>query len=531
MQSVIVTEPRVAVRSDAEKNHVVLRGASRVTHTVNTADSYQLGPAAPVNAQWSITPPSNQTIVDRFIRVRYYLEITSTGGNFVNYSRDALRQFPASSIIDVTSVSINGEVVSDNTRRKLHAMLTYGNDAEARSKSWSTTASMPDTYQKYGDWGLPSGGSGRNPLAAYGENPNEPPRGGFEYESATATVIKVIVTEPLFISPMYQGLGHQVEGFVNVNDLNVNLRFSSDVGRAWSHDSTVAMTSVATTFYQAPELLVTYLTPDMTQPIPELQLLPYQKSNEYIRTMSSMAAGASATVFSDTIRLSQIPRKLFLWAKRKDSAEDFKTSDSFPSIERVSVSWGNQAGLLASATKQDLFEMSRRNGCNLDYPSFSKKRGSVLCLEMGKDIGLNDAEAPGVQGSYNIQVEITFKNNDTAAFDGEFILCACNEGVFSLGPNVARASLGNLTPEQVLAANQPGNPEVHHASYADIEGGSFWSSLKNIVHKVASVATPILSAVAPEFAPLAEGISSITGSGKSQGRSGGRLSGGMIRRR
>ena len=530
MQSVLVQEPRIAVRSDLEKNHVVLKGASRVTHTVNTADSYQLS-VAPVNAQWSITPPSNQTIVDRFIRVRYYLEITATGGNFVPYSRDALRQFPVSSIIDVTSVSINGEVVSDNTRRKLHAMLTYGNTADDRAKSWSTTTCMPDTYQKYADWAAPAGGSGRNPLSAYGENPNEPPRGGFEYESSSATVIRVIVTEPLFISPMYQGLGHQEEGFVNVNDLNVNLRFSSDVGRAWSHDSTTAMTSVATTFYQAPELLVTYLTPDMTQPIPELQLLPYQKSNEYVRTMSSMPAGASATVFSDTIRLSQIPRKLYLWAKRKENVENFTTSDSFPSIERVSVSWGNQSSLLASATKQDLFEISRRNGCNLDYPSWSKKRGSVLCLSMGTDIGLSDSEAPGVQGSYNIQVEITFKNNDTAAFDGEFILCACNEGVFSLGPNVARASLGNLTPQQVLQANEPGNVEVHHAAYADIEGGSFWSSLKNIVHKVASVATPILGAVAPEFAPLAQGIASATGSGYSGGRKGGRLSGGMIRRR
>jgi hypothetical protein len=66
--------------------------------------------------------------------------------------------------------------------------------------------------------------------------------------------------------------------------------------------------------------------------------------------------------------------------------------------------------------------------------------------------------------------------------------------------------------------------------HEDLEGGSFWSSLKNIVHKVASVATPILGAVAPEFAPIAAGIKAATGSGMQQ-RSGGRLSGGSIRRR
>jgi hypothetical protein len=531
MNTISVTEPRMAVRSDVEKNHVVLKGASRVTPVTLTADSYQLGPSVPTNASWNVTPPSNQTVVDRFVRVRYYLDITSTGGNFVPYSKDALRQFPASSIIDVTSVSINGETVSDNTKRKLHAMLCFGNTAEDRSKSWSTTAAQPDSYQKYNDWAQPYGGSARNPLAAWGECSAEPSRGGYEYVSSTATNVRVIVTEPLFISPFYQGLGSQEEGFVNVNDLSINLRFASNVGRAWSHDISSAMTSVSCTFYKAPELLVNYLTPDLLQPIPELQLLPYQKANEYIRSMSDIPVGGEVTVFSDTIRLSQIPRKIYLWARRSDASESFITSDSFPSIERVSVSWGNQSGLLASAGKEELFEISRRNGCNLDFPSWSKKRGSVLCLEMGKDIGLLDSEAPGLQGSYNIQVEIVFKNQDTSIYlKPEFVMCTCSDGVFSIGPNTARASLGNLTQQQILQAHSSGEMEMHHMSYAELEGGSFWSSLKNIVHKVATVASPIVSAVAPEFSGIVEGVKQLSG-GARQGMSGGRLSGGSIRRR
>jgi hypothetical protein len=102
--------------------------------------------------------------------------------------------------------------------------------------------------------------------------------------------------------------------------------------------------------------------------------------------------------------------------------------------------------------------------------------------------------------------------------DCEFVMVVCNQGVFSIGPNTARASLGNLTQEDVLKAEQEMPSHVHE----ELEGGSFWSSLKNIVHKVATVATPILSTVAPEFAPLASGIAKATGS---------RLSGGSIRRR
>jgi hypothetical protein len=526
MQTVLVKEPRVAIRADVEKNHVVHMGAQRTTPVVQTADSYQLSPSVPINAQWSVTPPSNQTIIDRYIKCRFYLDIKSTGGDFKLGLDDGLRQFPVSSIVDVASVSINGETVSENVQRKLHAMLCFGNDSTSRAKSWSMSAAMPDSYQKYSDY--ITLGSGKNPLAFYGENSAEPPRGGFEVVSVSSTNIRCVVTEPIWVSPMYNGHGHQQEGFVNVNSLDVNLRFSSDVGRVMCHSSLGnAITAVSCTFYQAPELLINYLTPNMLQPVPELQVLPYQSCQEYIRTMSQLAIGGSQTVFSDTIRLSQIPRRIFLFARRTDATNSFQTADSFPSIETVSISWGNQAGLLASATKQELFEISRRNGCNLDYPSFTKYRGSVLCLEMGKDIGLQDGEAPGVNGSWNIQAQVEFKNQDTAVMDCEFVMVCCNQGVFSIGPNTARASLGNLTQEDVLKAEQ----EMPHHIHEDLEGGSFWSGLKNIVHKVASVATPILGAVAPEFAPIAAGIKAATGSGMHSQRSGGRLSGGSIRRR
>jgi hypothetical protein len=50
--------------------------------------------------------------------------------------------------VDVASVSINGETVSENVQRKLHAMLCYGNDSASRAKSWSMSAAMPDSVIK-----------------------------------------------------------------------------------------------------------------------------------------------------------------------------------------------------------------------------------------------------------------------------------------------------------------------------------------------------------------------------------------------
>ena len=519
MKSTVVMNPTMRVVPDQDQTHLIHLGASRVTHNVLTAQSYQLN-APPVQTSFVLNPPSLQTIVDRFLRVRAYMEV-EVDQDLVLGVEDSLRQFPLSSIIDVTSLSINGETISDNTERKLHAMLCYGNTPEERVKSWSTSPCMPDQYQEYKDWA--TYGSARNTAAFYGENSAEMSRGGFEIEVIDPRRFRVVVTEPIWISPLYQGLHHQVEGMVNVNELVVNLRHSANVGRVLSHSSSGnAITVVNTTFYRAPEILSTFYTPDLTQSLPQLQILPYSRCNEFIRTMSQMAPGAEQQVFSDTIRLSQIPRFIYLFARRNQQSSTFGTCDSFLSIENVNLTWGNQAGLLASATKQDLFEMSRRAGCNLSYPQWSKYRGSVLCIEMGKDIGLQDYESPGVNGGYVIQANVTFKNQSDSPMDCDFYIVTCNQGTFSIAPNTARSSLGDLTPEMVMAARS-GN-ELPHLDYADLQGSGFWSSLKNIVHKISTVAAPVLSGIAgPEIGAIASAVRDATGSG--------RVSGGTLTRR
>jgi len=290
-----------------------------------------------------------------------------------------------------------------------------------------------------------------------------------------------VITEPIWVSPLYNGLGHQVEGLVNVNQLNLTLRYSTNSARVFSHHDTGAIPLGASTatFYQAPELLVNYLTPDMTQPLPSLQVLPYQSCNEYVRELSPILAGATSTVFSDTIRLSQVPRFVYLFARRNEATSTYETSDSFLGIDNVSIQWNNEAGLLSSATKQDLFEMSSRNGCNLSYPAWTKYRGSVLALEMGKDIGLVDGLAPSVNGQFTLQAQVTFRNLDAASFTGTFYMVCVNEGVITVGPNVCRASLGGVSPDKVMKAGE----SMEKSDHSDMEGGSFFSSLKSVAKK------------------------------------------------
>jgi hypothetical protein len=544
LENVKVLEPRVNVKADTEKDHIVLQGGLRVNEQINVADSWGSAGATPVQASWTINPPSTSTIVDRNMKIRAYFEV-STDQPLQLGLNDALRQFPIASIMDVLTVQINGETISDNMADKIHAMLCFGNDAETRRGDTSTSPNMPDNYQEYSDYSVY--GSGKNSLSNYGEQSVEEGRGGFPVEVISPTSFRVVLTEPMFLSPFLNGLHMSDEGFVNVNQMNINMRWKQNINQLLSHSSLGnAITSVSVSMYQAPEILTTFITPDLTQPIPQLQVLPYNKTQEYIKQMSALNAGASTTVVSDSIKLSQVPRKLYLFCRHQRSTSDFSTADSFLAIQNLSVLWNNQSGLFSSASPQDLYRISKDNGLNLTWSQFSKYRGSVFCAEFGKDIGLLDSEAPGCQGQYTIQVQMNVKNESSSAFTGEFYMVVLNEGTFSISENFARASLGNLNQQMVLMAKQ--SPELHHMTYRQLQGAGFFSGLKNIVNKIARgvqsvaqspITQSIVGAIAPEFSGVVKDIGQVAGVARKYtggrvaggGVSGGRMSGGKSYKR
>jgi hypothetical protein len=276
---------------------------------------------------------------------------------------------------DVLTIQINGESISDNIGDKVSALLCYGNCAEDRNKTWSTTTAQPDQFQQLSDWQIY--GSARSPLSDYAENSTEQTRGGFPYEVIDAQTVRYELTEPILMSPFYDGLHGQVEGFVNVNQFNIAYRWKSDVSKFWTHSSAGnPITDVEVSF------------PDLTQPIPRLLTLPYHKSQDYLRSVPAMGVGEVRRVISDSIKLSQIPRRMYLFVRRRRQDSNYSTADAFAGIQRLSVLWNNQSGLFSNATQQDLFEISRRNGLNMTYPQFKKYRGSVVCVEFGTQLGL-----------------------------------------------------------------------------------------------------------------------------------------------
>jgi len=529
-----VKDPRCDINSTNEQSGYVLFGGSRVTDNVIVADSAQLAPSQPINALFTVNPPSTMTIVDRDIRIRAYFEIETDQPVQLGIN-DALRQFPLNSIIDVSSVQINGENVSENSGDKLHALYCYHNSLEDGGRVVSTSPSYPDQYQQYSDW--TKYGTAKNPLSKYGENATmQGPRGGFVIdrlgvaEGQPLTKFRVVVTESLQLSPFDNAIGPIVEGMVNVNQLNINLRFKSDVSRILSHSSAGnAITDVNVTFYQVPEVLVRYITPLMTQKVPDIQHLSYYSDQDYIKSIPTISPGDSFTLYSDTIKLGQIPESLYIFGRRSRQTSNYSTCDSFLSIESIQILFNNESGLFSTSTKQDLYEICSRNGSNQSWPGWSYYRGGPLRLVFGKDIGLPDYLAMGCQTQATIQIRVEFKNNSDDNFDGELYTIYRNIGTFSVFENGARASVGNLTPDIVKNVLERG-PALSYHNYKEISGGSFWTKMKSLGNKISHmlqkslpVIEKVAEQVAPQYAPAIGVANKLVG--------GGRLAGGRIRRR
>jgi len=527
---------REHIVSDTQKTRILRQGGSRVNQQVFPSSSWG-SPGSPlIQSSFSISPPSTQTIVDRNIRVKCYLEVQVDQPLQIG-TNDSLRQFPIAAITDVVTMQINGETISQNTADLIAAMNCYHNDSYDRNRAVSTSPAQPDQYQKYSDW--QQYGSARNVCADYGENSSEMSRGGFPITIAPDGLsFRCELVEPLFLSPFLSGQ-EEDEGMVNVNQMNLSLRFVQLTGRVLSHSSAGnPITTVSASFYQAPELLINYVTPMITYPLPTVQTLPYSKLQQYIKPVGNFTSGSTQTLISDSIKLSLIPHRMYAFVRHSRSSSDYTVADSFAKISRMSVLWNNQSGLLSTASEQELFDICSKNDCNLSYPQFSKYRGSVMCVEFGKDIGLQSNEASGTSGQWTIQVQIEATNlTDTGDF--EFFLVFDQPGTFSCFENGARASIGNFSEQMVLSAQQ-GDVESNHAVYQALHGsgkGRFMKGFRNFVHRfasglgdVAKMASPIIGSLAPELAPAVSLVSQIAPAVAQATKGGSRTTGGRLSR-
>jgi hypothetical protein len=435
-------------------------------------------------------------------------------------SNIGLRQFPLTSVIETFQVTINNLGLAQNIGDYVHALMRYNYNKNKQDRNYSETASMADQYQDLASWqNVNFGGSARNPLAAYGEQYFQN-RGAIlpNTISPDGKTLTYTIMEPLIlISPFIWDTDDENHmGFANVNTMDFNITFKSDLSRMFSVVSpsldvpvpgAPAVTSINVSFQSplpSPEIHFLYISPSDIMSIPRSLMYPYCSLVRYPTGGSNVANGATSNIISNNIQFDQIPKRVYIFLRQRNSDQTFNSSDCFASILNLNVTFNNNSGLLSSMDQFDLYQISRRNGIDMSWEQFSNFCGSVIALDFGSDIALSPVEAPGLSGNYNFVVNILYKNtsnNAAGSINYDLYIVTCNEGTFEIRQGQVVPQTGVLSKEAIL-----GSSDLPQLDYDEIkmQGGSVFGKLKSFVKTAARGAKTVGQLgqkFAPQFAP------------------------------
>jgi hypothetical protein len=538
-----VIDPRCDVNARAHREYGVLDGASEITFKTLPSNNFNNS-----TVSFIANPPNSRIYVSRraFVEMTFELIFTGTcpagttllqaqgmasapgvSSGTTNY--DAPRAYPMSQITSACSVRIGNDNISQNIQAYFRALTRFQNPTSNQDGEFSLTPSMLDQFQQYPD----GDGYNRNPLAGYGDNVAQCPRGGFWGSTITANPVSDGVTpitarvalrvvEPIYLSPFLFGAHEGNEqAFIGIETLQLeyvlggrgngqvvgaNKNIVGLIGGLWSHsDSSPSVFTSASANLTSATSYWQYLSPDITQPLPSITNYSYYESN-YLPTtnVGPVASGLTTTLQTNTIQLKSIPNRIYAWVSARDQDFNITSSDCYWSINQVQVSFDNRDALLSNASSYDIYLMALRAGFNGSYLQWSSKCGAVMCLQFGLDVPLLALQAPGLRGNWSFQLQVQTTNITGQTETPTLSILVINEGVMTIDNMSVYRSVGVLSSADILSTKEM--PPVPYRASLNVYGGGFWDSVKSFVSKIArpalNVAKAILPSVAPQYAPL-----------------------------
>ncbi len=523
-----VKDPRVIVNQ--KQDYVYLEGASQISQK-----NYVTTSVSNSSLQFSCPPPSMSTFVDRKIRfqgpVRLTFTATSTaaGESIIVPGHDAPRAYGLSSATDVVNCTINNFQISNNISDYVQPLLRYNVGDRLKYSQYSTTPTYPDQSQLYSSLV----GSIRNPLGSYGDGiDQQTPRGGFnKYKVVSQTVIvggvsqnqpstasgqamtsivDIVFTEPFFMLAPIAWQESEVHPFVNISTMDFNITLLNQAAnRMWSRDETsLALTSLNFTWASLipsggpafsfpetqPNLQFNYFTPKETQIIPRdmIACYPYFDIQRFPTDISGVTS--NPTVFtSNNVQLSTIPNRMYIFVRQQNSTlySSCTNTDTFAAIDKISIQYYNRTGILSSASRNQLYQISVKNGCNMSWEQWSGDAvytngtyasqyntvGSVIALSPAEDLGLDSLQAPGKIDHNTFQIDVTIRNLNPSITNYTIYIVVINEGVFSIAPGLTSGQIGVLSSQDILDARS--KPYINYENIKDVYGGDFLSGLKS----------------------------------------------------
>lgn len=353
-------------------------------------------------------------------------------------------------------------------------------------------------------------------------------------------VLTSTFTEPIFLSPFLNCLPHGNQaGFLGINTLTLNFNVNN-LQRCVRTSQNVILTGaqggIAPKYYwnivggssiiggikplfEETRLLCQFLTLQPSQ-ASKIALRNVVEFTDYPRFISSanntttVAAGVldansgvitpgRAVIITNNLQLNQIPSRFIICARINPQNQTPANTDSFLTITNVSINFNNKSGILASATQNDLFNLSCSAGSSQNFYEFSGRMrtnkvsagvstntetvpytyqsveipttGSLLVLD-STVLGLEDWLSCSSLGQFNFQMNVSVANyNPYIANNVQVCIIVENQGFFSTIAGSSSITTGVLTKQKVLETKeQP--PATDTESYRRFVGGALSNS-------------------------------------------------------
>ena len=547
-KSVLIEDSRVAGIGPDIHFGVMSSGKS-------TYQQYAAISASNTNLNFTIQVPNQSVVIDRNVLFQcdaLYFTLTATnvppGKVAMNFGvSEAMAPFMINQLITTITALINNVSVSANVQDIL-AILLRMNDNRVLSAYNSTTASLPDTtYANYFDSidttncplnGVASGDydndfQGRGTINMSYQVIQSDAAGVFVDNSLISTdatnVFTIAITikniaEPFIGLSPFLNCDHYEAGLLGISQMSFNINIDNSLKRFMrtanaangaNNSAPTYITSIIPgiiakaggtgitgqnngIMFGGPKLLFNYINLQPSQVArmkSSKNCLSYMEFPRYITPSTGttlIAAGGTSTFTSSALQLNMVPDLIYIGIRVPMSQQNISNSDSWLTITNISVSFNATSGLLASATPQDLFRISKRNGSSQSWFEFSGltnktsinvgtgaavpqigTTGSLLVINPAYDLNLDEYLSSSSSGAFNLYFTVQCFNQYGFAFQPEIITVCQNSGIFTTVDGVSSSELGILTKQTVLDTKMNERPEsvLESSEYQRLVGG------------------------------------------------------------
>lgn len=555
LEKVLVIDPQTNVEETYKTKEVVYKSNVNKSLYKYNADSY-----SNTNIIFNnITPPSLNTVIPRNFRIQYQLTVGIAGngarptaypyavygstaslvgapdgssiGNLILANSDeyntTLADSPLQTSCTAIELRINGSStsISPNDWVMLYSHMVDNNDLNG---DLSVLPHQKDTSAAYVGWAVDgelASINNRSVFAPYGANTTYPSNTSIVWKLQTlgtaanqwTDIYTVDIEEELYLSPAVWGeLQEKVAGFSNINNFTLNFRMNNlargvrvvnaiaaaadGVLEGPNGNFPAGITGVSVSILSAPQLNLTYITPDpvLAAKMPSVLAMDYSYIQPFITSYGIQLNTATYTAIGgvvnfNSVRLPSIPKRLMIYAKPAKAL--FNTAkynstipDVFLNIQNISLTFNNRINLLNTETPFTLYQKSVANGLKDTWYDWNYGGGSIMIIDVAKDLGLEADECAGQANKYStLQLNATFSASNLmsagltqahpcmSATNWDYYILVESPGKAFVTPSDCQFVLTGPSSAEVLALTSTMDKVVDHSDLdaKQVGGGAF----------------------------------------------------------